>query len=177
MFKRIMTLLMVSVVAATAHAETNNDNTKAGNIAVFITDPFSSSSIGGLNISSTSYNIGGFVIDDLMVFGGLRVLRASGDNNIGLNAGTRYYMHFDGTPVRTFVDGSLSVADADYDQAANTRLVTLGGFAGAEIQMTPYASLAARVGISVTDINSDVDAFDTTVINFGSTDLVLNIYF
>ena len=183
MLKRTLILLM-SVFALNAYAE--NGKPEAGDIALFITDPFSSNTVGGLNLSTTSYNVGGFVIDDLMVYGGLRVLRASGDNTIGLNAGSRFYIDFQDSPIRTFIDGNLSVMNAEVDDSGvdtELRLITLGAFAGAEYMFTPNISLAARVGITVTDADTETTTggntmdSSTTVTNFGTTDLVLNYYF
>ena len=184
MIKRLSALALASLVGiSAAHAAEQKTGPKAGDIAVFITDPFNSNQVGGMNLSTTTYNIGGFVIDDLMIYGGFRVLRASGDNTIGLNAGARYYIDFfKNSPVRTFIDGNLSVTDAELSVsgiAADARLISMGAFAGAEYLFTPNISLAARIGLTVTDVNTEANNADgdTTVSNIGATDVTLNIYF
>ena len=155
------------------------DRPEAGDIAVFVTDPFNTNQLGGLNVSTTSYNIGGFILDDLMVYGGLRGLRASGDNYYAFNVGSRFYLDIFDSPIRTFVDGNLSYASEDVD-GLDAEIITLGGFAGAELFLAPRASLAIRVGVTASKVDVEAGTAmdnDTNVFNIGATDVVLNVYF
>lgn len=168
MLNRLLALITTALLlSATAHAEQPGE----GDIALFLTQPFSSNSLESFGATGPTYNLGLFLSDDLMAYGSLRLVNADGNTNLGLGGGARLYQEYGAPYLRTFFDGNLSYTSLD-DGDGSFNILQIGAFLGTEFNLAPRASLAVRVGATFTDVDGDFNILD-----LGAADVLLSVYF
>ena len=154
-----------------------------GDKALFLSNVFNENNVAfqalGLPGGPT-YNLGLFLSDTTMAYGSVRLTNHEEGTNVSLGGGARLYQPRAGA-LRTFFDGSLSLTNldgiADPNGGPGTidgRIITLGGFFGAEYLFSRNASFGAKVGGSFSDFGGDLDF---TTLDLGVAEVMFNFYF
>jgi len=179
MNKKILMTLAVALMMVTGAAQAQTD--RAGDIALFYTDAFSSGNslanvdpnlgiVSGEDAAmQPTYHLGYFVTDDIMPYAGFYQQNWGGGTATLIRGGARFYgVPLDRGDVRTFADGEMFIFLSNGPNDS----IGLGGFAGVEYMMDRHFSVSARVGLRVTD-NDNANS----QVSFGTADLSLNFYF
>lgn len=174
-------LLAASLVSGVSHAAPPAQPGQ-GSKALFLSNVFNESNVAfqalGLPAGPT-YNLGLFLSDDMMAYGSVRLINHEEGTNASLGGGVRLYQSRPGA-LRTFFDGSLSfvnldgIADPNGGPDIDGRIISLGGYFGAEYLFSKNASVGAKVGGAFTDFGGDLD-FTTT--DLGVAEVMFNFYF
>ncbi len=172
--------LALTIISGYSHAAPPAQPGK-GDKALFLSNVFNENNVAfqalGLPGGPT-YNLGMFLSDTTLAYGSVRVTNHEEGTNVSLGGGARLYQPRAGA-LRTFIDGSLSFTNLDGidDNAGGTidgRIVTLGGFFGAEYLFSRNASFGAKVGGSFSDFGGDLDF---TTVDLGVAEVMFNFYF
>lgn len=176
-------LLAVSLVTGVSHAAPPAQPSKGGKV-LFLSNVFNESNIAfqamGLPAGPT-YNLGLFLSNDMMAYGSVRLINHEEGTNFAFGGGARLYQPRPG-PLRTFLDGSLSFTSIDdLDASAgggaaatDARIISLGGFFGAEYLFSKNISVGGKIGGTYTDFGGDLNF---TTLDLGVTEVMFNFYF
>jgi hypothetical protein len=174
-------LLAVSLVSGASHAAPPAQPGE-GSKVLFLSNVFNESNVAfqalGLPAGPT-YNLGLFLSNDTLAYGSVRLINHEEGTNIALGGGVRLYQPRPG-PLRTFLDGSLSfvnldgIADPNGGPDIDGRIISLGGYFGAEYLLSKHASVGAKVGGAFTDFGGDLDF---TTLDLGVAEVMFNFYF
>lgn len=175
-------LLAITLISGYSYAASPQQPGE-GSKALFLSNVFNENNVAfqalGLP-AGPSYNLGLFLSDTMMAYGNVRLINHEGGTNIGLGGGVRLYQPRPG-PLRTFFDGSLSIMNLDgvddgtgTGTSADSTIIGLGGFFGAEYMISKNASFGAKVGGAFTDFGGDLDF---TTLDLGVVEMMFNFYF
>ena len=180
--KAAVTLFAASLFSAAAHAAPPALPGE-GSKVLFVSNLFNENNVAfqaiGLPAGPT-YNLGLFLSNDTLAYGTVRLINHEEGTNIALGGGMRLYQPRPG-PLRTFLDANLTFINLDGvpDPAGGPndidgRILSLGGFFGAEYMVSKNASFGAKVGGTFSDFGGDLDF---TTIDLGVAEVMFNFYF